>query len=133
MKYNYKDYVAGSHLAFFTVDKMEEKPKQQELELLKYKNDVQTTRIRIIHRASHKWRDIAAIICGDTNKIDILEQRCDRDPVRCLRQVLVENFLNKKPAEYPQTWEGLIELLRDIDLDDLAEDVEHVIRDIPGV
>ena len=114
---------------------MEEKPTPQDLELLKYtkKDKQQKVRLKIIKRASHKWKDIAALICKDTNKIYKLEQMYHMDPVECLRQIFREDFIYRKPTRYSQSWDGIIELLNDVDQDELAEEVEHVIKNFADV
>ena len=85
-------------------------------------------RVKVISEASHKWRNITSLICDDPNKPSVLEQRfqCSR-PTDCLRQTLVENFIDKQPQKYSQDWNGLIELLKDVDLETLAKKVEHAL------
>ena len=114
---------------------MEEKPTPQDLELLKYtkKDKKEKTRLKIINRASHKWRDIAALICEDTNKMYKLAQAYHTEPVECLRQIFREDFVNKKPARYSQNWKGIIELLKDVEQEELAKEVEHVIKNFADV
>ena len=102
-------------------------PTINELILLKYTEKGEVNRVRIISEASHKWRDITSLICDDPNKPSALEQRFQSNPNECLRQTLVENFINKQPQSYPQNWSGLIELLVDVDLETLAKKVEHAL------
>ena len=113
-------------------DKMDEIPKPSELEVLKYMKGDQMIRLKIISRASHKWRDIAALVSQDTNKADNLEQKYT-NPVHCLRQIFREDFISKKPTSYSQNWEGLIEVLYDVEEDNLAEEVKHVIEKFADV
>ena len=84
-------------------------------------------KIRIISEASHKWKDIANLICGDVNITSVLEQKCHGDPNECLKQTLINYFISKKPQGYTQDWNGLIELLDDVDLETLAEKVKHAL------
>ena len=101
-------------------------PTFDELVILKYTDKGKKKRLRIISKASHKWKDIASLICDDTNKTSILEQKY-HDPNECLRQVFIHNFIDKKPQNYTQDWSGLIELLDDIDLETVAKEVEHAL------
>ena len=78
-------------------------------------------KLRIIDSAKHKWKEITSLICSDTNKISALQKQ-DKDD--CLRQVLIECFLENKPQNYSQDWNGLIELLDDVGLQVLAYDVK---------
>ena len=84
-------------------------------------------KIRIINEASHKWKDIADLICDSANKTSVLEQRYPNEPKDRLRQVFIDNFINKKPQNYSQDWRGLIELLDDVDLKTLAENVKYAL------
>jgi hypothetical protein len=111
---------------------MNEIPTPSDLEVLKYMKGDKMTRLRIISRASHKWRDVAALVSQDTNKADNLEQKYT-NPGHCLRQIFREDFINKKPAKYSQNWEGLIEVLYDVEEDNLAEEVKHVIEKFADV
>ena len=78
-------------------------------------------KLRIIDSAKHKWKEITSLICSDTNKISTLEKQDSDD---CLRQVLINCFLENKPQNYSQDWNGLIELLDDVGLQVLADDVK---------
>ena len=94
--------------------------------MLKYVNQGEATvvKVRIINEASHKWKDIAGLICSDANRIKLLEQQYRGDPKECLQQIFIESFIENKPQKYSQDWNGLIELLGDVDLEALAEKVE---------
>ena len=95
--------------------------------VLKYTDKEKRQKVRIISKASHKWKSIASLICDDANRTTVLEQKCPNDPEECLRQTLIENFINKKPKKYTQDWNGLIELLDDVDLETLAEKVKDAV------
>ena len=105
----------------------DELPKLDELLILKYTDKGKKHKVRIISEAGHKWKVIASLICDDANRTSVLEQKCPNDPEECLRQTLIENFINKKPKKYTQDWNGLIELLDDVDLETLAERVNSAI------
>ena len=104
----------------------DELPTLEELLILKYTDKGKKQRVRIINEACHKWRDIANLICDDTNITSVLEQTY-RDPSECLKQAFITGFISKKPQGYTQDWNGLIELLEDIDLETLAENVKHAL------
>ena len=84
-------------------------------------------RVRIISEAGHKWKDIASLICDDANKVAVMQQACPADPNECLRQIFIDNFINKKPRKYSQDWNGIIELLDDVDLEALAKKVRYAL------
>ena len=95
--------------------------------MLKYKEKGQEKKLRIIKEASCKWKDIASLICENPNKVRVLEDEHRGRHEDCLRQTLVEDFINKKPAEYSQDWSSLIELLYNVYLEALAEKVKSAL------
>ena len=50
------------------------------------------------------------------------DQKCRGGPSECKR-----SLNTKKPEDYSQDWDGVIELLDDVDLQTLAEDVKHAL------
>ena len=106
----------------------DERPTIDELVLLKYTDKGKKEKLRIINKASHKWKEIATLICGDANVTAKLEDQHRGDPNECLRQTFISYFIGKKPQRYTQDWNGLIELLDDIDLETLAENVKHALE-----
>ena len=103
-------------------------PTLHELTILKFADERgEVNKVRIISEATHKWRDIASLICDDPNKTRDLEVKYHSDSNECLRQVFIENFINRKPQKYSQNWSGLIELLDDVGLEALAENVKRAL------
>jgi hypothetical protein len=102
-------------------------PTLDELLILKYKDKGERRKLRIITDASHKWKNIANLVCGDINVTSVLEQKCRGDPEECLKQTFIENFISKKPQGYSQDWNGLIELLDDVGLERLSESVNYAL------
>ena len=106
----------------------DELPTLDGLLILKYMDHKgKKKKLRIISEASHKWKNIANLICGDINVTAVLERKYHGDPEECLKQTFIENFISKKPQGYTQDWNGLIELLDDVDLETLAENVKHAL------
>ena len=106
---------------------IDELPTLEELLILKYTDEGKRHKLRIIKDASHKWKDIANLICGDVNVTITLEDKCRGDPSECLKRTFIDYFINKEPQGYTQDWNGLIELLGDVDLETLAKKVKHAI------
>ena len=99
-----------------------------ELTELNYNNDEgEKQKLQIITEASYKWKDIASLICDDDNEIYELEQKNRSDPEECLRQILINNFINKKPGKYTQDWNGLIQLLDDVGLEMLSVSIVSIV------
>ena len=108
----------------FILDKL---PTLNELTILKYTDKGEKKKIRIISEASHKWKDIANLICSDANITSMLEQKYHSDPNECLKQTFIKFFISMKPQGYSRDWNGLIELMEDIDLETLAENIKHAL------
>ena len=105
----------------------EESPTLDELLLLKYK-DKGEKKLRIIKEASHKWKGIADLISDDTNITNTLEGKYRGNDQECLKQIFIHYFINKKPRRYSNDWNGLIELLEDVDLERLSKEVKHALQ-----
>ena len=108
-------------------DNINKTPTLKELVRLKYIERGGEKKVQIIKEASHKWKDIASVISDDTNKIRVLEQQHPSDPHECLRQTLIDDFIDNKPEDYSQDWKGLIELLDDVDLKTLADKIKYAL------
>ena len=106
---------------------VDEIPTLDELLILKYTDKGEKKKLRIINDTSHKWKDIANLICDDANIVSVLEEKCHGDSKESLKQTFIDNFINKKPKNYSQDWNGLIELLDDVGLETLAENVQHAL------
>ena len=96
--------------------------------ILKYTDEEgEKKKIRIISEASHQWKNIASLLCSDANITSVLEQKWRGDPNECLKATFIDNFINKKPENYSQDWDGMIELLADVGLETLAENVKYAL------
>ena len=102
-------------------------PTLKELTTLKYTEGGENKKVHIIKEASHKWKDIVSLISDDPNRISVLEHQHRGNVEDCLRQALIDDFINQKPEEYSHDWSGLIELLEDVNLTALAEKVKHTL------
>ena len=114
-------------LKLYLYNVIDELPTLDELLILKYTEEGKRHKVRIIKEASHKWKDIANLISGDVNVTNILKEKCGGDPNECLKQTFIDYFINKKPQKYTQNWNGLIELLDDVDLETLAEKIKDAL------
>ena len=99
-----------------------------QLIVLKYVDKGKEKEVRILDKAISKWKDITYLVYPESgsSKIIALESQY-KEHRECLRQVLAEGFLENKPEKYSQDWNGLIVLLKDVQLIPLAEEVEHAL------
>ena len=102
-------------------------PSVNELVLFKYMDRGEKKKLEIINGASHKWKDIASLICDNPNMTNKLEQEYRGNPNECLRQTFINYFISKKPQGYTQDWNGVIELLEDVGLQTLSGNVKDAI------
>ena len=96
------------------------------LHLLKWRNtngDYMQT--KIIDRVCHKWKDIAPLLSKNDNTVPVLSQRYQNDPSQCVQQVFLDCFISNEPDHYSQDWNGIIELLKDIQEEVLSEEVKN--------
>lgn len=77
----------------------------------------------IIDRICHKWEDIASLLSKKDNTVAVISQRHQNNPSQCVRQVFLDCFISNKPDHYSQDWNGIIELLKDIQEEVLSEEV----------
>ena len=119
---------AHKHVLYHFVTEKVNKPTLDELMILKFTENGEMKKVRIIGGASHVWKNIASLISDDPNKVSTLELEHRGRPCDCLRQTLIDDFINKEPRKYSQDWSGLIELLDDVGLQALAESVKHALH-----
>ena len=115
------------HIIIMYTDKL---PAISELLILKYTNKGEQKKVRIINEARHKWRDIANLISSDANIVSVLQQTYRDDPSECLKQVFTDYFINKKPQGYSHNWNGVLELLDDVELKTLVENVASALNNL---
>ncbi len=96
-------------------------PSIQEFQCLKWNKAGKQERIRIISEVTPHWRDFGIALGFSIAELDAIEMGCLRDPRACLQKLFGQWVLSKESY----SWNGLIEALRDSELDNLAVDVEH--------
>ena len=105
----------------------EARPTIGDFTLIKYKtdDDDEQQQLNILDCAADRWEDIAGrLFPSNANLTRNLDRRHRGDPKSCLRE-LFQDFLSKKlPPEYSRDWKGVIQLLRDVGDDALADDVK---------
>ena len=97
------------------------------MQLFKYTDKGEKKKLEIIKGAGHKWKDIASLICDGANIVSKLEEKHRGDVNECLKQVFTDYFVSKKPQDYSHDWNGVIEVLEDVELQTLAESVKNAV------
>jgi hypothetical protein len=99
-----------------------------DLQLLKLNDKSgKTMKISIFDRVCHKWKTIATLLSEKSNTIEVLDLQYRNDPSQCVRRVFQDCFISNKPAfgRYSQDWDGIIELLKNIEEETLSEEVRE--------
>ena len=84
-------------------------------------------KVKVYNGVRAKWKTIAGLLGLEYNDIQGIDRR-SADDNECVEKVFdiwlknANSLPNKK--RYPKKWSGLIRLLRDSDLGELAEDLE---------
>ena len=84
-------------------------------------------RIQIISELSPKWSDISDLLGFSPALTQQIELNYHRVQDRCKEVMRLWLSSEEGAYRYPTTWEGLIELLEDIELSSLASDIQEVV------
>ena len=85
--------------------------------------------LRLIETMSSKWEMAADLLDMSIGRINIIrEDNCRRSVENCCRSVM-DHWLYDihHKYSYPRSWEGMCQLLRDMNLTRLANNVQEVI------
>ena len=101
------------------------------MDLIKWEDENGVKReLRIYSKIAHKWRQIATRLGFELGEIESVEENHQRNDSR-ITAVLRRWFENAKNLananRYPKSWQGLINLLEDVELGEVAEEVKRAI------
>ena len=99
-----------------------EKPTSGDLTLIKWKRGGEIHRLRIIDTICNRWEDFGKILRIPDPKLSTWWTQTSHDPKKCCNNVFDYWFQNP-PKDYPATWSGVFELLRDFEFEALAEEL----------
>ena len=101
----------------------------RDLVLIKWRGDQgQTQRFYLMENISHKWRTIGELLNLPFPKLESIATEHHDKPEDCCRAVLGCWLENSSP-DYPATWQGLIELLEDCKLREVATQLEIILKE----
>ena len=108
--------------------------KLRHLNIIKWKDKSgKVQQFYLIEKIAHKWRTIGELVGLTYSKLQSLDDeyqyRFESDlpwPEECCRAVL-ELWLNNPPPGYPATWQGLIDLLEESKLGEVATELRTVL------
>ena len=97
------------------------------LALIKWKDEEgQTQRFYLMDKISNKWRDIGHLLGLSISRLDCVSTQHRENPAACCETVL-HDWLDNPPPEYPISWEGLVELLEDSKLSQVAAELRNAL------
>ena len=101
------------------------------LDLIKWEDENGVKReLRIYSKIAHKWRQIATRLGFELGEIESVEAD-NHTNYRCITAVLgrwFENAVNlPNGSRYPKSWQGLINLLEDTELGEVAGELKRVL------
>ena len=105
--------------------------KHRFLDLIKWEDENGVKReLRIYSKIAHKWRQIATRLGFELGEIESIEENHHRNSAR-ITAVLRQWFENAKNlpngSRYPKSWQGLINLLEDTELGEVAGELERAL------
>ena len=93
---------------------------------MKWKNtDGVVKKFRLKSRIIHKWRDIGNLVAS-YEQLEVWAKDL-KDSNSCCDAVL-NHWLTHPPSQYPATWEGLLELLDDIEVSSVATELKTALE-----
>ena len=81
-------------------------------------------------KISHKWRDIGSLIGLSLSELATISELFPNDPKECCQAVLGQWLDNPSP-DYPATWQGLLHLLNENQLDQIASELRNLVCKSP--
>ena len=104
-----------------------EKVNSRHLTLIKWSDEQgQTQRFYLIEKIAYKWRTLGEILGFDFSKLETLATDHQNNSEECCRAVLGE-WLGNPPPDYPTTWQGLLELLKDGKLGEVVSQLKSAL------
>ena len=96
--------------------------------LIKWKDEHEKTqRFHLLQNISHKWRTIGKLLDLSPPRLQSLAMEHRDKPEECC-QAVMDLWLTNPPDDYPCTWPGLIELLEDSQLGQIASQLRNVLH-----
>ena len=99
-----------------------DRPTSSELTLITYNS---TEKLRVIASAQGKWREIGTLL--EVPGLTSIESRY-RGDLKEQCHVVLQEWLKRGSAKYNPTWQGVLQVLVDVELNMLAKDLVVALR-----
>ena len=98
------------------------------LHLIKWKDKHgKIHRLKIVEKTGSKWHKIGILTNQSTEKLDNYREMMLNDQIKCCECVFDE-WIKNNTSPYRVTWEGLYELLMDVDLAEVQRELRETIE-----
>ena len=78
----------------------------------------------VVPKVAAHWETLAYFLEFDTSRVEIIGEKCFKDPEKCCREMFI-HWLNSKEGISPKTWKVLLKTLSDItELTAVTEQIE---------
>ncbi len=89
--------------------------------------DGQTETLRLRDEMISRWHDVGHLVDISTSRLDGILARRLGDVTLCCKDVLQE-WISRGSSDYPATWEGLLKILRSLELNSCADSLERALQ-----
>lgn len=93
------------------------------LNLIKWKE----TKFRLVNNVSSRWRSFGTRLDMPYNLLDAWWKECLGNSARCWNKVMGYWLDGGGTSDYPITWEGLYELLDDVEYSEITKDLKKIV------
>ncbi len=78
-------------------------------------------RLKIFHELSSQWKEIGILLGFSWSELEEIETNSQKEDIKCCQLVFKDWIGGKYTKNYPKTWDGLYELMQDVEFEELAE------------
>ncbi len=89
--------------------------------------DGQTETLRLRDDMISRWRDVGHLVDISASRLDGISAHRLGDVRQCCQDVLQE-WISRGSSDYPATWEGLLKILRSLELNSCADSLERALQ-----
>ena len=102
------------------------KPTPKNLFLIEWRNEKgETERLRIKQKICNRWKYIGDLLEIPEAVLESWNTKHKEDSLKCIDSVM-SHWLQHPTDDYPVSWEGLKKLLQDVELSEVAKDIEDI-------
>ena len=114
---------------YYRCDLLFTEPKMGELHIFTWSAQGKKKKIRVIKSTCAKWQKIGDILGCDPHYLKALHQKHQGDPEDTCRDIFCEWLeVGAFQTNYEMSWEGVMELLDDLDYTVLVRDLKEALQ-----